>query len=167
MKVDGMKSSDVKSSDMKSSDMKFRVLMVLVLMASGRAMTLAFIGRAGDGGAGDPPEAWLMPLIGDAFIGVAALAVAWLLWKSPSRTTWLIAIVWSALGAFDALAAFIVETSAPWPEFFMLELVGRPMFFAAAAMHALIIYLLVSPEVEERLGVSAGAHSKQPTVAAR
>ncbi len=50
-----------------------KLLLFLVLAASGRAMTLAFIGRAGDGGLGDPPAAWLMPLVGDAFIGLAAL----------------------------------------------------------------------------------------------
>ena len=46
-----------------------KILVALVLMASGWAMTLAFIARAGDGGPGDPPDAWLMPLVGDAFIG--------------------------------------------------------------------------------------------------
>jgi len=60
-------------------------------------MTLAFIGRAGDGGAGDPPAAWLMPLLGDAVIGVVAVVVAVLAWKRPSPTTWVIAVVWSAI----------------------------------------------------------------------
>ncbi|MFV1990664.1 MAG: hypothetical protein ACC652_07975, partial [Acidimicrobiales bacterium] len=58
-----------------------------------------------------------------------------------------------ALGAFDALAAFVVETSAPWPEFFMIEIFGRSMFFAAAALHVAIIYLLAQPEVLVRFGL--------------
>jgi hypothetical protein len=126
-----------------------KLVIALTIMAAGRAMTIPFIGRAGDGGAGDPPDAWLMPLIGDAAIGLAAVAVAALLWWRPSPTSWLIAIVWSAIGAFDAIAAFIVDTTSPWPDFFMLQLFGRPMFFAAAAMHILIIYLLFRPAAQQ------------------
>ena len=133
--------------------MKKTIIVVLTLMASGRAMTLAYIARAGDGGAGDPPKAWLMPLIGDAAVGLAALAVAWLIWKRPTPSTWLGAVVWSAIAIFDALAAFVVETSAPWPEFFMLEIFGRSMFFLATAMHVVILYLLLQPDVRNEFGV--------------
>lgn len=131
-----------------------KVLVALVVMASGRAMTLAFIARAGDGGPGDPPAAWLMPLVGDAFIGVTALLVAFLIVRRPSAWVWVIAVVWSALGAFDAFAAFLVEVRTPWPEFFMIEAFGRSMFFAAVALHAVIIYLLTQPTVREHFGVS-------------
>lgn len=122
-------------------------------MASGRAMTLAYIHRAGDGGAGDPPAAWLMPLLGDAFVGLTALVVVLLMWKKPSPNTWVLAIAWNAVAAFDALAAYFVEISAPWPEFFMLEMVGRPMFFAAAGLHLLLIFLLTRPETRLSFGV--------------
>ena len=132
--------------------MAWRLAVALTALASGRAMTLAFIGRAGDGGVGDPPEAWLMPLLGDAVIGLAAIAVAVALWKRPSRVTWVIAVTWSAIGAFDALAAFVVDVTTPWPEFFMLEIFGRSMFFVAAAMHLVIIGLLTRPEVLARFG---------------
>ncbi|MGI9596843.1 MAG: hypothetical protein ACR2QK_11825 [Acidimicrobiales bacterium] len=138
--------------------MSRKIVLALTLMAAGRAMTLPFIGRAGDGGAGDPPEAWLMPLIGDAVIGLTALVVAGLIWKRPNPTTWLITVVWSAIAAFDAIAAFIVETSAPWPEFFMLEIFGRSMFFAATALHLVIIYLLTRPDARADFGLPQ-AHS--------
>lgn len=133
--------------------MRLKIVIALTVMAAGRAMTLPFIGRAGDGGVGDPPKAWLMPLIGDAAIGIAAIAVVLLIWQRPNPTTWLIAVAWTAIGAFDALAAFIVETTAPWPEFFMLEIFGRSMFFAAAAMHGLLLFLLTRPEVVAHFGV--------------
>ena len=132
---------------------KLRIVLVLTFMASGRAMTLAFISRAGEGGAGDPPAAWSMPLIGDAVIGVSALLIAALLITRPSVGTWVTAIAWSAIGAFDALAALLVDVQTPWPDFFMLELFGRPMFVAAALMHVAIIWLLWSPEVREPMGV--------------
>lgn len=133
--------------------MRLKILIALTVMAAGRAMTLPFISRAGDGGVGDPPEAWLMPLIADAAIGLSAVAVALLIWKLPSPTTWVVAVVWSAIGAFDALAAFVVDTSAPWPEFFMLEIFGQSMFFAATAMHLLIIYLLSQTDVLAHFGL--------------
>lgn len=129
------------------------LLSLLVIMATGRAMTLAFIHRVGDGGPGDPPDAWLMPLVGDAIIGIAALAVAALLWKRPSPVSWLIAVVWTVVAAFDAMAAWLVEISTPWPDFFMLELVGWVMFPAAIALHAVILVLLVHPETRERHAV--------------
>ena len=132
--------------------MRFKLVVALTLMAAGRAMTLAFVGRAGDGGPGDPPEAWLMPLLGDAVIGVAAIGVAALLLLRPTPTTWVIAVAWSAIGAFDALAAYVVEVTTPWPEFFMLEWFGRSMFFAAAAMHVFIVWLLTRPDVRSRFG---------------
>ncbi len=139
--------------------MKLKIVLTLTAMASGRAMTLAYIGRAGDGGPGDPPDAWLMPLIGDAMVGLAAVVVALLIWKRRTHTTWVVAVVWSSVGAFDAIAAFVVETTAPWPEFFMLELVGRTMFFAAAAMHLAIIYLLTRPDVLADFGLEKSAGS--------
>ena len=120
-------------------------------------MTLGWIARAGDGGSGDPPAAWLMPLLGDAAVGLAAIAVAVVMWTRPAPLTWAAAIAWSAIAAFDAVAAFIVDTQAPWPEFFMLELFGRMMFFAAAALHVAIIWLLTRSTVRLHFGV-AGDH---------
>ncbi len=139
--------------------MKLRVVLALTVMASSRAMTLAYIARAGDGGPGDPPEAWLMPLIGDAAVGLTALVVAVLIWRVRTAASWVVAVVWSAIGAFDALAAFIVETSAPWPDFFMLEIFGRTMFFMAAGMQVLIIYLLSRPDVVADFGITQADRS--------
>ena len=133
--------------------MKLKLVLALTVMAAGRAMSLAFIGRAGDGGPGDPPDAWLMPLVGDAVVGLAAVVVAAMIWKRPTPATWVIAVVWSAIGAFDALAAYVVEVSTPWPEFFMLEIFGRTMFFAAAAMNVAIIFLLTRADVLVHFGL--------------
>ncbi len=134
--------------------MSRKIALVLIVMASGRAMTIPFIHRAGDGGAGDPPDAWLMPLVGDAAIGLAALVIAYLVLRMPSPGTWAATIAWSAIGAFDAIAALLVEISAPWPEFFMLELIGRPMFFAAVVLHVAIIVLVSRPDALEEFGIA-------------
>lgn len=127
--------------------MKRTVLVWLVAMTAGRAMTLAFITRAGGSELGDPPEEWLMPLLGDGFVGLSAVVVAILLWRNSSPAAWTIAIAWSAIGAFDAIAAFFVQRTSPWPEFFMLRAFGSSMFFAAAFLHLAIIALLFSPDV--------------------
>lgn len=122
------------------------IALALTAMSAGRAMTLAWVHRAGDGGAGDPPAAWLMPLLGDGAVGLSALAIAYLLWRRPTPLVWGAALAWSGIAAFDAVAAFLVDVQSPWPEFFMLEIFGRPMFFAAAAMHVGIIWLLARPD---------------------
>lgn len=108
-----------------------------------------------------------MPLLGDATIGLAAVVVAVLLWRRASLAVWTGAMIWTALGAFDALAAYVVERQSPWPEFFMLELVGRPMFFAAAAMHVAIGYLLTRPDVLSHFGMADGEDVASSLVSTR
>lgn len=118
-------------------------------------MTLAFIARAGDGGPGDPPAEWLMPLVGDAIVGLSAVLLAYLFWTRQTPLTWLLGIVWSAIAIFDAGAAFLVETATPWASFFMLEVFGRPMFFAAIGFHAVVLLLLAQRDTRDDFGVSA------------
>jgi len=115
-------------------------------------MTLAFIGRAGGDGAGDPPAAWLMPLVGDGVVGVAAVGVALALWRRPGRRTWLAALVFHCLALWDGLSAWLVHASVPWPEFFMIELFGWTMFPAAAGLHGACLALLLTASVRQRTG---------------
>lgn len=121
-------------------------LLVLTVMLAGRAMTIAFVGRAGGSELGDPPAAWLMPLLGDAIIGLSALPVALSTRARKGTTTTVIATVWNAVAIWDALSAFAVHKTNPWPTFFMIEIFGSSMFFMAAAMHGVCIYLLWRPE---------------------
>jgi len=139
--------------DSDSRSWAHQAAIALSAMAIGRAMTLAYVARAGGTNPGDPPEAWLMPLVGDAIVGLTAVVVAFLLWRRPSPGSWLVAVVWSAVAAFDALAALLVDVASPWPDFFMLKLFGRGMFIGAAVMHVGIIYLLARPEVRVRFGI--------------
>lgn len=130
------------------------ILLALSLMLAGRAMTLAFIGRAGGGAAGDPPIGWLMPLVGDAIIGVSALGVAYLALKGRGLLAWTGIVVWNALAIWDALSAYVVHVTVPWPEFFMLELFGPAMFFAASAMHAACLAIALAPATRRAFGVT-------------
>lgn len=137
--------------------MQQRIMLILTLMLTGRAMTLAFIHRAGGGMPGDPPAAWLMPLVGDAVIGITGLWVAYLLIKKTGLFVWTTIIVWNSLAIWDALSAFAIHTTNPWPEFFMIKLVGASMFFAASAMHLAIIYLAINEETREKIIGSEGS----------
>ena len=127
------------------------ILLPITLLLSGRAMTLAFIGDAGSGAAGDPPAAWLMPLVGDAVIGISALAIAYLVVRGRGLGAWTAIVVWNIIGIWDALSAFLVHESVPWPDFFMIETVGSSMFFAASAMHLTIIVLACQPDIRRTL----------------
>lgn len=106
-----------------------------------------------------------MPLLGDAAVGLLAPVVAYLLWKRPAPASWLAAVVWGVVAVFDAVAAFVVETSVPWPEFFMLEVFGRSMFFLAIGMHLVALALLATKDVMRHFEVdlSPSAHNASIT----
>ena len=131
--------------------MERKIILILTLILSGRAMTLTFIPRVGGSMPGDPPPAWLMPLIGDAVIGLTALLIAYLILKKTGLWVWIAIIVWSSIAIWDALSAFIIHTTNPWPEFFMIKLLGPSMFFAAIAMHLVIVILIFRPGVKKQL----------------
>ena len=124
--------------------MKKTLMIVLTLVMSGRMMTLAFIARAGGDGPGDPPAAWLMPLIGDAVVGLGGLLVAYLIARRRGLWVWTVALGWNVVAIWDALSAYIISRTNPWPEFFMLKLMGSGMFFTAIAMHLILIYLITT-----------------------
>lgn len=117
------------------------LLLVLTFIMVGRAMTLAFLPYVGGVSAGDPPAAWLMPLVGDALIGLSALLVGLMLFKGSGLWVWTVVIAWNVVGIWDALSAYAIYVSNPWPEFFMLKLFGPSMFFVASAMHLAMLLL--------------------------
>jgi len=134
----------------KEPTIKQKIVLILTLMLVWRAMTLAFITRAGGANPGDPPPAWLMPLLGDAVIGITGLLIAYLIVKKTGLWVWTAIIVWNAVAIWDALSAFIINTTNPWPEFFMLQTFGASMFFAASAMHLAVIVLVSQPDLRVR-----------------
>lgn len=131
--------------------MERMIMFLLTLLLAGRAMTLAFITRAGGPLPGDPPAAWLMPLIGDAVIGVTALVIAFLILRKRGLWVWMAIIVWNSVAIWDALSAYLVHLTTPWPEFFMLHLFGPSLFFAASALHLVLILLATRPKVRTQL----------------
>ena len=86
-----------------------------------------------------------MPLIGDAVVGLLALPVAYLILRVRGAVAWAAIGAWNVIGIWDAMSAWLVNEKAPWPDFFMLEIFGESMFFAASAMHIAAIVLLFRP----------------------
>ena len=125
------------------------LLLIMTLMLSGRAMTLAFIHRAGGMAPGDPPAAWLMPLIGDAVIGLSGLAMVVVILRGRGLWAWTTLVVWNFLAIWDAFSAYAIHLTNPWPDFFMIKIFGASMFFAASAMHAMNLYILSRPRMIE------------------
>lgn len=123
------------------------IIVILTVALTGRMMTLAFLHRAGRGEIGDPPVTWLMPLIGDAVIGLSGVVIAVLLARSSALGVWLAALIWNAIGIWDALSAYIVHRTAPWDDFFMIQIFGSSMFFMASAMHMVLIILLLQESI--------------------
>ena len=123
--------------------MEKTLVLILTLMLTGRAMTLAFIHRAGGDAIGDPPLVWLMPLIGDAVVGLSGLVVAYLIWSRKGLAVWTVIVVWNAIAIWDAMSAYIIHRTAPWPEFFMVQIFGSSMFLMASAMHLIILILVI------------------------
>lgn len=125
--------------------------LVITLLLAGRAMTLGFLPQVGSGLPGAAPDAWLMPLVGDAVIGVGALGVAALLVWGRGLAAWTAIVAWNVLGIWDALAAFLVHVSVPWPDFFMVQIFGSSMFFAASAMHLVAIWLVARAPIRDAM----------------
>ena len=127
------------------------MMLILTMLLVGRAMTLAFILRAGGTMPGDPPSAWLMPLVGDAIIGVTGLVIVYLIWRRRGLWVWTTIVAWNAIAIWDALSAYIIHITNPWPEFFMIQLLGSSMFFAATMMHLVNILLAARPNARRQL----------------
>ena len=123
----------------------------ITLLLAGRAMTLSYVLQAGGPSPTDPPAAWLMPLIGDAIIGVSAIWVAYLLIKESGLWVWAVVLVWNAIAIWDAMSAFVISTTNPWPDFFMLQTFGPSMFFIASLMHLAVIIMATLPSVKQQL----------------
>ena len=135
--------------------MQKTLILILTLMLTGRAMTLAFIHRAGGDAIGDPPLVWLMPLIGDAVVGLSGLVVAYLIWTRRGLAVWTAIVVWNAIAIWDAMSAFVIHLTAPWPEFFMVQMFGSSMFFMASAVHLVILVLILRDPLRSDLITAA------------
>lgn len=60
-------------------------------------------------------------------------------------------VVWNVVAIWDAMSAFVIHQTNPWPEFFMIQIFGSSMFFLASAMHLVILFLAFNATVKADL----------------
>lgn len=91
-----------------------------------------------------------MPLPGDTLIGLSGLWVAYSIARNSGTWVWTAIVTWNAVAIWDALSVFTIHKTSPWPEFFMVELLGSSMLFIAALMHLAVIVLVSHHDVKSR-----------------
>jgi hypothetical protein len=88
------------------------------------------------------PQVWSIPFSGDAFVGLAAVVVTYLLWKHRGLMPWTIGIVFHVVGIKDFSVAGQLMFLAPNP--MMPSLIfGLVFLFVGISVQLLCIALLV------------------------
>ncbi len=75
----------------------FVITIIITAIMVYRFMVVFMWGDLGNG----TPEVWSIPYAGDAFVGLTALIVAYMLWKHKGPLVWLSGIVFHVIGIKD------------------------------------------------------------------
>jgi len=68
--------------------------------------------------AGNDPEAWLNPAIGDIIIATSAFFVLFAVWRKKGLWVWATVLIWLALSIFDHLSTVTAALTTPGPQLF-------------------------------------------------
>ena len=74
------------------------------------------------------PSEWIVPFVGDFFIGITALFLVYYIIKKPSTILWGLLLSWNIIGLLDLIGAINVSFAAPYgpiPEIGFNELTVR------------------------------------------
>ena len=74
------------------------------------------------------PSEWIVPFIGDFFIGITAIFLVYYIIKKPSNLLWVLLLSWNVFGLLDLIGAINVSFAAPYgpiPEIGFNELTVR------------------------------------------
>ena len=86
------------------------VATAILVYRAGALGTIGQIGELPDG----PPESWFVPMLGDIFVGIAAVVTAILLWRRATFGVWLTAVIYHALAFLDIVQAIVNAVREPW-----------------------------------------------------
>lgn len=109
-----------------------KIAIVLTGVMAWRISALAYLPMVGD----SIPEYWGIAFKGDAFIGLTALIVAFLLFRFRTPSVWALGIAWQVAGLADLYVAIEVQ---------LIHSLGNAPFFvipAGMVMHGLALYLI-------------------------
>lgn len=109
------------------------VAIVLTGVMTWRISALTYLSQVGD----TLPEFWGIAFKGDAFIGVTAPIVAYLLYKHRTLSVWTLGVVWQCIGLFDLWVA--IESQ------FIFSIGQAPNYVipTGMVMHAVALVLLL------------------------
>ena len=98
------------------------------------------------------PSEWIVPFIGDFFIGITALFLVYRIIKKPSTILWGLLLLWNVVGLLDLIGAINVSFAAPYgpiPEIGFNELTVRSILILHTLLQISWIYLLFQKEIKE------------------
>lgn len=116
----------------KRTQLGLTIAIVLTGVMVWRTSALTYLPNVG----GTVPEIWGIPFKGDAFIGLAALVVAFLLYRFRNLNIWALGIAWQVAGLADLLVAYVVQNMHP---------LGSAPYFVVPigmVMHSVALYLI-------------------------
>ena len=98
------------------------------------------------------PSEWIVPFVGDFFIGITALFLVYHIIKKPSTILWGLLLSWNVIGLLDLIGAINVSFAAPYgpiPEIGFNELVVRFILSLNTLFQISCIYLLFQKDIKE------------------
>ena len=98
------------------------------------------------------PSEWIVPFIGDFFIGITAIFLVYFIIKKPSTILWVLLLSWNVVGLLDLIGAINVSFAAPYgpiPEIGFNELTVRSILIINTLLQISCIFLLCQKDTKE------------------
>jgi hypothetical protein len=98
------------------------------------------------------PSEWIVPFIGDFFIGITAIFLVYYIIKKPSTILWVMLLSWNVVGLLDLIGAINVSFAAPYgpiPEIGFNELIVRSILILNTLLQISCIYLLFQKDIKD------------------
>ncbi len=97
------------------------------------------------------PSEWIIPFVGDFFIGITALFLVYFIYKKPSAVLWGILLAWNFVGLFDlyeAITTSILVPYEPIPELGLNDFGVKSVLTLNSIIHISAIYLLFQSRIK-------------------
>ena len=98
------------------------------------------------------PSEWIVPFVGDFFIGITALFLVYYIIKKPSTILWVLLLSWNVVGLLDLIGAINVSFAAPYgpiPEIGFNDLAVRSILILNTLLQISCIFLLFQKDTKE------------------
>ena len=95
---------------------------------------------------------WIVPFVGDFFIGITALFLVYYIIKKPSSILWGLLLSWNVIGLLDLIGAINVSFATaygPIPEIGFNELAVRSILILNTLLQISCIFLLFQKDTKE------------------